>query len=329
MSELSKHTKTTIQAARISFILSILILLIKFFAYELTRSSAVLSDAVESIVNVIAAFVALFILKEVAAPADKEHPYGHGKMEYFSSAFEGGLIAFAAVAIAAQSISALIEGRTLTQLDLGLAVIGAAAVFNLFLGLYLRAVGNKFHSDALKASSAHVLSDVWTTVAVMAGLGIVTLTQIHWIDPLIGLLVAGQLGYSGVGIVRKAMESLLDQQDPKILKDLVKSLNDNKKNWVIDIHQLKMIRSGRFHHIDAHLVVPEYLNIAQVHEDCEDFERAVVSSYPFDGEIAFHLDPCHQKYCHRCEMKECVIRKSEFYQKVVFTTESCTGSPDL
>lgn len=321
------HYHTTIKAARISFVLSLVILAIKFGAYQLTHSTAVLSDAVESIVNVLAAFVALFILKVVAEPADKEHPYGHGKMEYFSSAFEGGLITFAALAIAVEGVKALIEGQTLHQLDLGVLVMAIAGVLNLALGLHLKNVGKKYHSEALKASGTHVMSDVWTTVAVIVGLGLVYLTQLQWIDAVVALLVAGQLGYSGIQIVHQSLQGLMDQQDPEILKDLVAAFNKNRKSWVIDIHQLKMIRSGRFHHIDAHLVVPEYYQVAQVHEDCEVFESQVVASYPFDGEIAFHLDPCGQKYCRHCEMKDCLIRLEEFKEKHVLTIDSCVGAP--
>lgn len=328
MSSAPLHSEITIKAARISFALSILILVMKFIAYELTKSTAVFSDAVESIVNVIAAFVALFVLKQVASPADKEHPYGHGKLEYFSSAFEGGLIAFAALAIARESIKAFLEQRSVREIDIGLLILIAAAVLNLLLGLYLKSVGTKNHSEALKASGAHVLSDVWTTVAVIVGLGLVTLTQLQWIDPLVGILMAMQLGYSGIRIVRNSLQGLMDQQDPEILNQLVQVFNQHKAAWVIDIHNLKMIRSGRFHHIDAHLVVPEYLHVSQVHDDCHDFEAKVVQSYPFDGEIAFHLDPCAQKYCRKCEMSECLIRLHPFEKKNILTTDSCVGGPN-
>lgn len=329
MTDASTPHQISIQASRVSFVLSLVVLGAKFFAYDLTRSTAIFSDAVESIVNVIAAFVALFILKVVAEPADKEHPYGHGKLEYFSSAFEGGLITFAALAIAVETIKALVEGSSTRDADVGMAIMCVAAAINLGLGLYLKSVGRKYHSEALKASGAHVMSDVWTTVAVIVGLGLVALTGMQWLDPAFGLLVAVHLGYSGVQIVRRSIAGLIDQQDPDVLDELIETFNKHREPWVIDIHQLKMIRSGRFHHIDAHLVVPEYLNVAQLHEDCEEFENQIVSKYAFDGEIAFHLDPCAQKYCQKCEMKECLIRKEEFKQKHVFTTESCIGGPNV
>ena len=324
----STPAKININAARASVFLSVVVLVIKFGAYQLTKSTAVFSDAIESIVNVIAAIVALSVLRAVASPADKEHPYGHGKLEYFSSASEGGLITFAALAIAVESVKAFIEGRVLNQPDVGLIVMLIAGFINLLLAFHLKSVGKKYHSEALKASGAHVLSDVWTTVAVMAGLGLVFLTGLQWIDAIVGFLVALQLGYSGFQIVKRSLQGLMDQQDPDILKEIVAAFNQHKEPWVIDVHQLKMIRSGRFHHIDAHLVVPEYMNVAQVHEDCHHFEEKVVASYPFDGEIAFHLDPCGQKYCRKCEMKECLIRLDEFKGKNVFTSDSCVGAPN-
>jgi len=328
MSSSSLPAKINIKAARASVFLAVLVLAIKFIAYQMTQSAAVFSDAVESIVNVFAAVVALFVLRIVASPADEEHPYGHGKLEYFSSAFEGGLISFAALAIAFESVRSFIEGKVLSQPDVGIVVMLIAGIINLLLGLHLKAVGKKYHSEALKASGAHVLSDVWTTVAVMFGLALVALTKLQWIDPLIGLLVALHLGFSGVQIMKRSIQGLMDQQDPLVLKQIVEAFNHHKEAWVIDVHQLKMIRSGSFHHIDAHLVVPEYLNVAQVHEDCDEFEKKVVATYPFDGEIAFHLDPCGQSYCQKCEMKECHIRLKEFQKKNLFTTKSCVGAPE-
>jgi len=314
-------------SARLSLVLSILVLAIKFFAYEMTKSTAVFSDAVESIVNVIAALVALFVMKAVAEPADEEHPYGHGKLEYFSAAFEGGLIAFAAIAIGIEAVRALIHEKVLRQPDIGLYVMGAAALINLLLGLHLRTVGRKFRSEALKASATHVLSDVWTSVGVMGGLAIVHVTGLAWIDPLVGVLIALQLGYSGYRIVRQSIGALIDEKEPKVLRELVASFNKAKKKWVIDIHQMKMIRSGRFHHIDAHMVVPEYWNVAETHEATTEFEKEVVSAYSFDAEIAFHVDPCEKKYCRTCEMLDCQIRQEPFEAVRPMSVETVVRGP--
>src|SRR5437868_2709948 len=146
------------RAAWISFVASTVIFAMKVGAYYLTHSTAVLSDALESTVNVVAAFAALIILKIAAQPADQDHPYGHGKLEYFSAAFEGGLIFFAALMIIRESIDSLLQGKTSHQLESGIVIVGATAVFNLMLGFYLKRTGEKEKSEALKASAAHVTS---------------------------------------------------------------------------------------------------------------------------------------------------------------------------
>lgn len=315
------------RAAWISLLASVVIFSMKVGAYYLTHSTAVLSDALESTVNVVAAFAALIILRIAAQPADEDHPYGHGKLEYFSAAFEGGLIFFAALMIVREAIDSLFQGKTSFQLESGILVVGVAAIFNLILGLYLKRVGKKENSEALKASGAHVISDVWTTVGVIVGIGLVMLTGLQWIDPVVAIAVALNLAYEGYKIVRKSGGSLIDEMDMGVLTDLAECLQRNRTAGIIDIHHLRMIRSGRFHHVDAHLVIPEYWDISQAHGTCHEFESQVVSEYSFDGEIAFHLDPCKRTYCTSCKMMECPIRVKEFINQKPFTTASLISGP--
>ncbi len=300
---------------------------IKFGAYQLTQSTAVLSDAVESIVNVIAALVAVFVMRAVAEPADEDHPYGHGKLEYFSAAFEGGLIAFASLVIAVESVRALLRGEGLHQLDTGAGIMMVAGLMNIGLGLHLQSVGKKHKSEALAASGLHVMSDVWTTAGVIAGLAIVHLTGLSWIDPLVALLVAGQLGYSGYKIVRKSAGALMDEIEPESLLELSKAFQSHRQPWVVDIHNIKVIRSGHFHHIDGHLAVPEFWDVAKTHQYAGKFEHDVVETYPFDGEIAFHIDPCERKYCSHCQMPDCPIRQRPFESVKILSVESLTRGP--
>ncbi|KYG67030.1 cation transporter [Bdellovibrio bacteriovorus] len=315
------------RAAWISAIASILIFLLKVYAYRLTNSAAVLSDALESIVNVIAAGVALYVIRISSEPADENHPYGHGKAESFSSTFEGGLIFFAAVMIIAESIKALIYHEPAQKLELGLVFVGAAAILNLVLGLYLKNTGIKHQSEALRASGTHVLSDVVTTVGVMLGLGLVLLTGWEWIDPVVAILVGLQLAYSGYKIVRESLGVLMDEQNEEVLGNLARSLEKNRRPGIIDIHELRTIRSGRFHHVDAHLVVPEYWDVSRVHSLGNAFEADVVRDYEFDGELAFHIDPCKKSFCSVCSVPDCPIRQAPFQQERPFTVKSLTGGP--
>lgn len=315
------------RAAWISAIASLFIFLIKMGAYRLTGSAAVLSDALESIVNVVASIVALFVIRFASQPADADHPYGHGKAEYFSAAFEGGLIFFAALMIIAESIKAMISHEPPQQLEIGVLIIGGAAVLNLLLGMYLKHTGKIHHSEALQASGAHVISDVTTTVGVMVGLGLVLWTKITWLDPAIAILVGLQLAYSGFKIVRQSWGGLLDEMDESSLANLTNSLEKNRQPGIIDIHHLRIIRSGSFHHVDAHLVIPEFWDMVKAHNETHDFESKVVQDYQVDGEIAFHLDPCKKSFCEICNLENCPIRQVPFKTLRPFTVKSLTDGP--
>ena len=328
MSEvLSPRDRATIRSSWVSLGMSCLIVLMKFVAFEMTHSTAVLSDALEGIVNVVAALAAVFVMRAVAEPADEDHPYGHGKLEYFSAAFEGGLIAFASLVIAGEALRSLWNGEALHRLDAGAFFMLGAALLNLLLGLHLKSVGRKYNSEALLASSAHVISDVWTSVAVVIGLGLVFLTGYQWIDSLVALLVALQLGYSGYQILRKSAGALIDEMEPESLKSLSQAFVKHKEPWVIDVHNLKVIRSGNFHHIDSHLVVPEYWDVAKTHIHAHEYEAKIVGTYLFDGEVAFHIDPCARKYCSQCEMSDCAIRLRPFQAPKVLSPESLIQGP--
>ncbi len=299
----------------------------KFYAYVLSHSTAVLSDAIESIVNVVAASMALAVIHYASQPADTEHPYGHGKMEFFSAAFEGGLIFFASIVIGFEAVSSLIRGSDIKSINLGLLIMAAAGGINLLLGLYLRYVGRKYKSAALLGSGAHVLSDVWTTAGVLIGLALVLLTGWTWLDPVVALLVATQLGLTGIKIVRGSIGALIDEQDEQALKNLGEAISKHRQEGIINIHNLRIIRSGRFHHIDAHVVVPEFWDVAKTHERTQSFENAVVNDYEFEAEIAFHIDPCEQKYCSRCDLNTCPVRKADFVKLEPFSVAQIIRGP--
>ncbi len=314
-------------ASRASVIVSFFVLAFKTLAYFQTNSQAVLSDALESIVNVIASIVALWIIHNSIEPADDQHPYGHGKLEYFSAAFEGGLVCFAGVMIIAEAVQALIKGQAISNFESGFLYSIIATLLNLGLGLYLKNIGKKHHSTALISSGTHVLSDIWTTVGSLFGLGFVWITNLIWIDASVALLMAVYLLYSGYGVVRTAVGGLLDEHDEESLKRLAVVLEKNRFPGIIDIHQTRMIRAGRFHHIDAHVVVPEFWDVSEAHHQTTLFEHRVVTEYHLEGEIAFHVDPCLKSYCDQCDLSDCPIRSCEFEKRAIISANSLTKKP--
>lgn len=313
------------KATLISFLVSIVILIAKFYAYTTTHSTALLSDALESIINVAAAGVTLLLMKYVALPADDNHPYGHGKLEYFSAAFEGGFIAFAGLLIGKEAILALWTGAPIHNLDSGLLIATIAAIMNLGLGLYLKGVATKEKSEALTASAAHILSDVWSTVGVLVGLGLVRLTGITVFDAIAALMVAGNLAYSGYRIFRRSAAGLVDEVHPETLEELARTFNSKRSPGIIDIHLTKVIRSGAFHHVDCHLVLPEFWSLCDAHPFVDGFEKDAIKHYAGNGEINFHIDPCLRRFCSQCEVTDCPVRQRPFERIMPFTAESLSG----
>lgn len=312
-----------------SVLVSLFVLTFKTIAYLQTHSQAIFSDALESIVNVVASIVALWSVHESSIPADDQHPYGHGKLEYFSAAFEGGLICFAAIMIMGKSIYAMISHQPLENFASGFFFSILASFLNLFLGIYLKFIGKKYYSAALNSSGTHVLSDLWTTAGSLLGLGLVWVTDILWIDAVAAILMAFYLLYAGYKVVRFAFGGLLDEYDEESLQCLANSLEKNRIPGIIDIHQTRMIRAGRFHHIDAHLVIPEFWDISEAHSKTNAFEDDVVTDYPLEGEIAFHLDPCLKSYCSQCDLETCPIRLQKFVGRDSFTPKSLVKKPFL
>ncbi|RYZ57185.1 MAG: cation transporter [Proteobacteria bacterium] len=313
------------KASIISFTASIAILALKFYAYWMTGSTAILSDAMESIINVLAAGVTLMLMKTVVSPADDNHPYGHGKLEYFSAAFEGGLIAFAGVMIGKEAIEALYKGAPLHNIDIGVYFATAAALGNLVLGLYIGRIGKKARSEALIASAQHILSDVWSTAGTLLGLALVWIFDIPAFDAVAALLIAVNLSYSGYKIFRRSTAALIDETDPETLDLLAKTFTKNRRMGVIDIHLTKVIRSGRFHHVDSHLVLPEFWTIDEAHPFAKNFEQDVLEDYEGEGEINFHIDPCHRAFCNVCDMDPCPVRQRLFVDLRPITSASITG----
>lgn len=315
------------RAAFISLVASVVIFSLKLFAYRMTGSTAVLSDAMESIVNVVASIVALFVVRFASQPADSAHPYGHGKAESFSSTFEGGMIVIAGLMIIREAVNSLFEGPQTHGLEKGVYVVAVAAALNAILGFYLKSTGKKHQSEALRASGAHVLSDVYTTVGVIVGLVLVIFTGISWIDPAIAIVLGFMLIYQGYKIVREALGVLLDEQDMSVVESLASSMQKFRFNGLIDIHHLRVIRAGRFHHVDAHMVVPEFWNVAETHAIIHSYEEKVVADHGFDGELAFHLDPCKKSYCRVCDLPQCPIRQEAFEEAIFFSVKSLTEGP--
>jgi cation diffusion facilitator family transporter len=321
-------TRVRVRAGAISLGVSVLLLAAKYQAYQLTGSTAILSDALESIVNVVAAVFALGGLVFAGRPADRNHPYGHGKVEFFSAAFEGGLIAFAAVLILYEVAQGLLHGVEVRHLDTGLAIVLGAGIVNLGLGWFLVRTGRRYESLALVADGQHVLSDFWTSAGVGVGLVLVGLTGRSWLDPVVAAVVALNLMWTGFRLVRHAAGGLLDEEDTGLVHRLTEALARRVGQGIIRIHHLRAMRAGRFHHVDAHLVVPEFWSVDRAHQLAEELAARVIRELGVQGELAFHTDPCHRAYCAMCDLEGCPVRRESFRVRPPLTVDEVV-QPDM
>ncbi|MBL7762607.1 MAG: cation transporter, partial [Chitinophagaceae bacterium] len=248
---------------------SVVLLVVKFVAYYLTHSVSILTDALESIVNVTAGFIGLYSLYIAAKPRDHNHPYGHGKAEFLSAAIEGTLILFAGGLVIYNGIESLIYPKPIHKLDQGIYLVGITAVINFLAGYVCVHQGKKNDSLALIASGRHLQTDSYSTFGIIAGLVLIYFTGYQKIDSVVAVLFGVLALYTGYHIVRKSIAGIMDEADLVLLKRMLNLLNANRReNW-IDLHNLRIIKYGAILHMDCHLTVPWYLDVRQAHEEID------------------------------------------------------------
>jgi cation diffusion facilitator family transporter len=303
-------------------VVSIVLLALKFYAWFLTDSVAILSDALESIVNVVASFIGLYSLYISALPRDSNHPYGHGKIELISAAIEGILIFLSAIFI---TIKALVEFQSTQKdlkVDIGILIIGIAGVINFGVGFYTLQKGKKNHSTALKASGKHLISDSYTTLALLLGLLVIYLTNLLWLDSIIAILLASILFYQGYKIIRESISGIMDEADGELLAQLVEILQANRKADWIDIHNLRCIKYGSIIHIDCHVTLPYYLTVQEAHDEIENIDLLIRNHLGNRVELFIHTDPCQEISCKLCAIESCEFRKHSFESQMIWTVEN-------
>ena len=323
------NIRTLRMAARLAFVTSLLLLVAKFGAYYLTGSKAVLSDAIESIINVVTgAFLVLSILVSTR-PVDENHPYGHGKIEAFSAGLEGGLIVLAAIIILVEAIPAFFAPHPPTNLGPGIFILGGAGAINLVVGLFLLHTGKKHKSEALRADGHHLLTDFYTSGGVIIGLLLFKVTGLAWIDPLVACLVAINILIPGSRLFNNSIKNLMNEADPELLSKIVEGLNKIKKPGWLYPHKLRALRSGRYHHVDLHIFLPHYWTLSQVHAAEKEITDALLEAIGEEGDIMIHVDPCEPPYCPVCKIEPCKERHTAFTGSSDWTVQEVTSARKL
>jgi cation diffusion facilitator family transporter len=316
------HTKENIRLQKIITLIAIFLFIVKIVAWFLTGSLAILTDALESIVNIVAGFLGLFSLNLSAKPKDADHPYGHGKVEFLSSGIEGSLVMIAGFFIIYKSVQSFFYPHTIGKLDFGILLIAFTAIVNYVAGSVCLLKGKKNRSLQLIAGGKHLITDTYSTIGILVGLALIYFTGLAFIDSVVACLVAVIIIYTGYKIVRPSIAGIMDEADQKLLEDIVKVLNEHRReNW-IDLHNMRIIKYGSTLHCDCHLTVPWYLNVIESHEEIQELATLIKHQFGDSVEFFVHTDFCLEFSCRICYKQNCMVRKHPFEKRITWTIEN-------
>ncbi|MBK1880839.1 cation transporter [Luteolibacter pohnpeiensis] len=270
---------------------AVVLLIAKGLAAILTGSSAIYSDAAESVVHLLAVAFAVWALRFSHKPADETHHFGHDKVAFLSSGFEGAMIAAAALLILSEAGRQFFSGVHLSNLGIGALLTGAAAVINLILGLSLVRMGKRSGSPLIKANGIHVLTDVWSSIAVLVAIGLIWWTGWLWWDPIAATIAALNILRSGAKLMRQSFGGLLDEADLEMERQICELLDTEVSKRGLSYHNFRHRHSGRTHWVEFHLVFDDHLTVGKAHEQATEVESAVAALLYPDGRVISHLEP--------------------------------------
>lgn len=304
--------------------ISMLLLLAKVLAYLLTNSVSILTDALESIVNVTTGFISIYSLTVALKPKDNNHPFGHGKIESLSASVEGLLIIIAGVFIIFEAVKRLFIPTDIQQLDLGIIIVGVAGLCNYLLGYFSIKTGKKHNSIALVAGGKHLQSDTYSTIGLIIGLVIILLTGIVWIDSLIAILFGTIIIFTGIRILKETTSNLMDEADTDQISRIAEIIRDNRNERWIEIHHLRLVKYGDSHHMDCDMTLPWYLNINEAHHESDLLKKIIRDNYSTSIDLTVHTDGCHPELCTYCSINSCHVRKFPHKKELEWTPEMMT-----
>lgn len=294
-------------------VVSLILTLAKFTAYFTTLSVAILSDALESIINVIAGGFACYSIYLSSRPKDLNHPYGHGKVEFFSIGFEGGMILIAGCLILYKAVYSFIAPHTLQKLNSGIYIIVATGIVNLILGLYLIRAGRKTASITISGNGQHILTDAWSSLGLIIALVLIQTTGWRWLDSVASLALASLIIVKGYKLVRHSISGLMDETDMKMIDHVAQILSDHRSPAWIDVHNMRVQQYGQNYHIDCHITMPYYYSLERVHSEIKQIED-ILDNQLTQGNVEcfIHTDPCVPESCPFCMIMDCPVRSFPF-----------------
>lgn len=297
-----------LRAAWIAVVVGVSLLGVKLFGAWLTGSTAILSDALESLVNVVTAITVLLSVRFANQPADEGHPLGHGKMEALTAGLEGSLLLGTGIAIVWATVPSFFAPRALKHLDLGLAIVASTAVVNLATGVYLIRTGRQHRSPALVADGKHLLSDVVTSVGLLVGLGLVALTGAIWLDPLTACLVATWILVTGARVLRHSVALLMDERSEEHVQHVVSSLAADPPHGLLDPHDLRVVDGGTERFLSMHAFAPRWWDLTRSQVLHEQVRGRLTADADVPLTVVLQIEPCTDQLCPGCQVQDCPVR---------------------
>lgn len=313
-----------IRIQRLIVVLSIVLFAGKLLAWWLTHSVTILTDALEGIVNMVAGILGLYSVTLAARPRDTNHPYGHGKAEFITAAVEGTLIMVAGLVIIYEGITHLLHPGALNNLSVGLYIVSAAGLLNYFAGLYAIRKGKENQSIVLQGAGSHLIADAYSTAAILIGLTIMVLTNNRWpwLDSAVALVFAAITLITGYKILRRSLAGMMDEMDMTLLARVIEVVQKNRKDQWVDLHNLRVIQYGSLMHIDAHLTLPWYLQVADADKEIHALEDLIRTGFKNEVELFIHIDGCMPYQCKLCGMTSCEARKEPLQAKLEWNIDN-------
>lgn len=313
--------RSKVSAVKWVILLSFLIMLLKFTAWHFSGSQAILSDALESFINIATSVFTLYSLLYASRLKDNDHPYGHGKIEYLAVGFEGALIFGAGIYIIYCAVLHIIHPAPLQQVDVGIVLTAVAAAAMWWIGRFLRKKGQQLKSMPLAADGAHFHADAITSFGLLLGLLLYRLTEWLWIDPLLAISLAIYIMVSGYKLLKASIDHLLDKADLDAIRKITGTLQQRRHPAWIDVHNLRLQKFGHYLHVDCHLTMPFYYTLEEVHHQIKMLESELNSDFHNHVELFVHTDPCMQQPCNICSVADCAYRKRDFRRTIEWTPD--------
>ncbi len=322
---MSKVSDENFEFQKIIAVLGFALLAVKFFAYYLTGSVSILTDAMESIVNVVAACIGLFALYLSAQPPDRNHPFGHGKIEIISATLEGTMIMVAGGMIIVESVNSLLHPGSISDLDMGLVLIAGAAVANYVVGRIAIRRGRKNRSPALEASGKHLCSDTYSSIGIIIGLMVVFVMQ-HmgydgaWLDSSIAIVFGAIILFTGAKVLKGCVDDAMDKADFDLIESITDAINEYRHDDWIDVYNLRLIKYGPKIYVDVHVVFPRLMTVEALYFEKIELDEAIMAKYGDSVEVSMTPVPCREFNCRNCE-RNCQYRATAFERRLVWNSE--------